>query len=324
MNLDDLRRELQARAAEPGATSMSDRLTGVRSKVVAARRRKAVASGVAVVASLAVVGLASIPLIDRGDDDLADTDLVRMPESLNGDALITDGYNEGGESELSVEARLDGLDVDVRAACALPDGVVPPEPDEPLMLKVQIRNSISIFPCRPAAESGPVSVGPANRAGWQELGFRSGEVAEATVSLQQGNDPVEVPGAQFGVAFYEKSGDRVHRGDVVLTERLDVGGETYQLVRLRTHRLAEGGRVVRLRTPASDAPLMLVYGWDTPIPSAAFELTQDGELLTSDYGGELKGPRPLDSVTAHQLVLEAGGTSADGTIALAYYELVDD
>lgn len=322
MNLDDLRRELRNRAGEPGTTSMTDRLAGVQSKVVAARRRKAVASGVAV-ASVAVVGLASIQLIDR-DDDLADTDLVQMPDSLNGDLLIADGYNDGGESELSVDVPLDTLNVVTRAACALPDGIVPPERDEPLMLKVQIASGLDSIPCRPAVESGPISVGPESPADWRALGFRPGDEAEATVTLQQGGEDVDVPGAQFGVAFYEKSGDRVHRGDVELEKRLDVGDETYRLVKYRTHRLVEGGRVVSLQTPSSDAPFMLVYGWKTPIPSAAFELTQDGELLTSDYGGDLKGPRPLDSETAHQLVLEAGGTSADGSIVLAYYELVDD
>ncbi len=324
MNLDDLRRELSNRAGEPGTTSMTDRLAGVQSKVVAARRRKAVASGVAVVASLAVVGLASTQLIDRGDD-LANTDLVQMPDSLNGDLLIADGYN-AGESELTVEARLDNLDVVSLAACALPDGIVPPEPDEPLMLTVEIAGGASSasIPCRPAAESGPTPVGPANPFEWRESGLRPGDVVEATASLEQGDDPVDVPGAQFGVAFYAKSGDRLHRGDAEILERLDVGGQTYQLVQLRTHRLTEGGRVVRLRTPASDAPFMLVYGWKSPIPSAAFELRLDGELLTSDYGGELKGPRPLDSETAHRLVLEAGGISVDGTVVLAYYELVDD
>jgi hypothetical protein len=326
MNLDDLRRELRNRAGEPGTTSMTDRLAGVQSKVVAARRRKAVASGVAVVASLAVVGLASTQLIDR-DDDLANTDLVQMPDSLNGDSLIADGYNESGESKLTVAARLDTLDVVVRAECALPDGIVPPEPDEQLMLAVEISGGASSFneiKCRPAAESGPTSVGPANPAEWRSLKLRPGDEAEATVSLQQGAEDVDVPGAQFGVAFYEKSGDRVHRGDVELEERLDIGDETYQLVQLRTHRLTEGGRIVRLRTPASEAPFMLVYGWKSPIPSAAFELRQDGELLTSDYGGEIKGPRPLDSETAHRLVLAAGGISVDGTVVLAYYELVDD
>jgi hypothetical protein len=323
MNLDDLRRELRDRAGEPGTTSMTDRLAGVQSKVVAARRRKAVASGVAVVASLAVVGLASTQLIDR-DDDLANTDLVQMPDSLNGDLLIADGYNDNGESELSVTARLDTLDVVVRAACALPDGIVPPEPDEPLMLKVQISSGLNSIPCRPAAESGPTPVGPEDTAGWRDLGLGPGDEAEATVSLTQGDEDVDVPGAQFGIAFYDKIGDRVHRGDVELEKRLDVGGDTYELVELRTHRLTEGGRVVRLRTPASDAPFVLMYGWKTPIPSAAFDLRQDGELLTSDYGGELKGPRLLDSETAHRLVLEAGGVSVDGTVVLAYYELVDD
>ena len=333
MNLDDLRRELRTRAAEPGPTSMSDRLSGVQSKVSAARRRKAVASGAATLVTLTVVGFAATQIVGAGDgDETADAELVQMPEELNGDLQIAARYNEGA-GDLSWTVPLDDLDVVTRTTCVLPAGAALPNAAAPVMLSWTIEGSDSERPgtystqCGVGDDPGVSSLGPATRGDWHDLGVRRGDEIQIEVRLEQEARPIEVSGAQFGIALYDKTGDRRTSDGVELPVLLDVGDETYELRDFRTRRLAESEgreRVLRLRTPESDAPIAVIYGWDSPIPAASYDLTQDGEQLDSGYGGHLEDPLTIEGDTEHRLTLRAHGASADGVLVLAYYELVDD
>jgi len=323
MNLDDLRRELQDRAGEPGDTPMSDRLAGVRSKVVAARRRRVVASGVAAIASLAVIGVVSTQLVNLGRDDLNDSDLAHMPHRLNGDQLKAASYNNG-ESELSWTAELENLDVLTRATCVLPDGVVPPEPDDTLLLEWTINGAATYtVTCGTEDNPGIGTNGPATPAEWRALGVTPGAEIDVDAFLVQAGSKVDVPGAQFGVALYEKTGVRAGGDGVELTKVLDDGDETYQLVRWKVRPLTEGNRVLRLHTPVSDGPIAIVYGWQSEIPTAAYELRKDGELVASGYGGSIQDPLVIDGGTEHLIAFEARGSTVDGVLVLAYYELKD-
>lgn len=332
MSLDDLRRELRNRAGDPGTTSMSDRLAGVQTKVAVARRRKAVATGVATLATLAVVGVAAPQLVGGdGGDEMADAELVRMPESLNGDLQIAARYNEGA-GELSWRVPLDDLDVVTRTTCVLPDDPSLPSPGAPVMLAWTIDGGGPVLgdyetQCGIGDDPGVGSLGPATRADWQGLGAARGTEIEIEVRLEQEGQPIEVPGAQFGVALYDKTGERQVSHGIELSVLIDVAGETYRLEKHKTRPLAEyedGARVLRLRTPAADVPAAVVYGWDSEIPTAGYVLTQDGERLATGYGGHLEGPRPIEGDTEHLLALRAGGASAEGVLVLAFYVLDDD
>lgn len=323
MNLDDLRRELQDRAGEPGGTPMPDRLAGVRSKVVAARRRKAVASGVAAIASLAVVGLVSTQLINLGRDDLHDSDLAHMPQKLNGDKLKEASYNDGA-SQLSWTAELKNLDVLIRASCVLPDGVVPPEPDDPLVLSWSIDSSTTYtVTCGSEDNPGVGTNGPSSPAEWRALGINPGDEIDVDAELLQAGEPVDVPGAQFGVALYDKTGDRVSEYGVELTKVIDVGDDTYELQSYKIRPLTVQDRILRLRTPVSDGPIAIVYGWQSDMPTAAYELKQDGEQVASGYGGSIQDPLVIDGDTEHLMTFEAHGGTIDGELVLAYYTLKD-
>jgi hypothetical protein len=333
MNLDDLRRELRTRASEPGPTSMSDRLAGVQSKVTVARRRKAVASAAATLVTLTVVGFAATQFVGGGDgDEMADAELVQMPQELNGDLQIAARYNEGAD-DLSWTVPLDDLDVITRTTCLLPAGAALPNADAPVMLSWTIDGGTPVpgqysTQCGTADDPSVSTLGPTTREDWREIGAqRDGEV-QIQVQLRQDDKPIEVPGAQFGIALYDKTGKRVPTGDdVELLDRIDVDGETYELQDFKTERLAETAgrdRVLRLRTPESDARLAVYYGWDSDMPTASYDLKQDGEQLDTGYGGHLESPRLIDADTEHRLALRARGASADGALVLAYYELVDD
>jgi hypothetical protein len=325
MNLDDLRRELRNRAGEPGGTPMDDRLAGVRSKVVAARRRKAVASGVAAIASLAVIGVVSTQLVNLGRDDPKNTDLAHMPQSLNGDELVAARYNDGA-SQLSWTVKLEHLDVLTRATCVLPDGVVPPESNDPLVLAWRIGSQQYTVACGPEDDPGVGTNGPSTRADWRELEVRPGAEVAVDVSLLQNGEPVDVPGAQFGVGIYEKTGDRVHRHGVELTKVLDIGDDSYELVRWKIRPMTampDDDRTLRLRTSEADGSIAVVYGWQAETPTANYDLRQNGEPLASGYGGSIGDPLVIDGDTEHRLALEAGGTTADGVLVLAYYQQTD-
>jgi hypothetical protein len=336
MNLDDLRRELRTRASEPLPTSMSDRLAGVQAKVTVARRRKAVASAAATLVTLTVVGFAATQFVGGGDgDEMADAELVQMPQELNGDLQIAARYNEGA-GDLSWTVPLDDLDVVTRTTCLLPAGAALPNADAPVMLSWTIDGGTPVSgqystQCGTADDPSVSTLGPTTREDWREIGAqRDGEV-QIQVQLQQDALPIEVPGAQFGIALYDKTGERVTSDGVELPVRIDVDGETYELLQeeedFKTQRLTESAgrdRVLRLQTPASDAPLAVYYGWDSDIPTASYDLKQDGEQLDTGYGGHLESPRLIDADTEHRLALRARGASADGVLVLAYYELVDD
>jgi len=333
MNLDDLRRELRTRASEPGPASMSDRLSGVQSKVTAARRRKAVASGAATLVTLTVVGFAATQFVGGGDgDEMADAELVQMPEELNGDLQIAARYNEGAQ-DLSWTVPLDDLDVVTRTTCLLPADAAPPNADALVMLSWTIDGGAPIpgqysTQCGTAGDPSVSTLGPTTREDWREIGARRNGEVQIQVELQQDGEPIEVPGAQFGIALYDKTGDRVTSGGVELSVLIDIDGETYKLQDgYKTRELAETAgrdRVLRLRTPESDAPLAVLYGWDSPIPTASYDLKQDGEPLDTGYGGHLESPLLIDAEAEHRLALRARGASADGVLVLAYYELVDD
>ncbi|HEU0285754.1 MAG TPA: hypothetical protein VFR22_01845 [Nocardioidaceae bacterium] len=323
MNLDDLRRELQDRAGEPGDTPISDRLAGVRSKVAAARRRRVVASGVAAIASLAVIGVVSTQLVSLGRDDLNDSDLAHMPHRLNGDQLKEASYNNGA-SELSWTAELKNLDVLTRATCVLPDGVVPPEPDDTLLLEWTINGAATYtVTCGTEDHPGIGTNGPATPAEWRALGVTPGAEIDVDAFLVQGGSKVDVPGAQFGVALYEKTGVRAFGDGVELTKVLDVGDDRYELVRWKTRPLTEGKRTLRLRTPVSDGSIAIVYGWQSDMPTAAYKLRRDGESVATGYGGSIQDPLVIDGDTEHLWAFEANGSTVDGVLVLAYYELKD-
>ena len=95
------------------------------------------------------------------------------------------------------------------------------------------------------------------------------------------------------------------------------------LVDWKTRPLAEGKRVLRLRTREFGGPIAIVYGWQSETPTAAYELRQDGVPLASGYGGSIEDPIVVDGYIEHKLALEAYGSTADGVLALAYYELKD-
>jgi hypothetical protein len=327
MNLDDLRRELRTRAAEPGPTSMPDRLAGVQTKVRAARRRKAAASGVAVLASVSVLGLAFAQVWDGDRAEVAETEFVPLPDRLHGDLLIHEQYNDPGESELSWDVTLnDDLRVVPHMTCQLPGDAVLPQGDGPVLLQWGVGGT-STFGSQCGADA--VSVlqpeGPVTRAEWRRLGVRPDKPFEIEMWLEQGADRIEVDGARFGIGLYDKIGDREHRSGVELPVIVDLGDDSYRLDRDRfeTLPLSEDQRRLELRIPASDTPIAVAYGWQTDTQAASCELFRDGEPFRSCYGGPIEGPEVIDSDEAQTLTIKADGSSVEGALVLAVYELDD-
>jgi hypothetical protein len=324
MNLDDLRRELRSRAAEPGSTSMDDRLVGVRTKVVAARRRKVATTSVAALASLAVIGV-TLGQVVAGDDggEVAGGTFVPLPDQLNGDLLIDDAYNEPGASQLRWDVELDNLGVLAKTTCQIPEGTDLPSPDIPVLLWWSIDGTeVGGAECGDAGSAALRTDGPASRADWREYGVRRDEPFEIEAWLMQAGDRVEIPDARFGIGLYDKADDRVRKAGVELPNLLDVDGERYRLADYKIRSLGSGNRLLRLRLPESTEPVAVMYGWHSDQPAASFTLRRDREPLRSGYGGAVEGPIMVDADSS-LLRLRAAGSSAEGALVLAYYELDD-
>lgn len=321
MNLDDLRRELRTRAGDPGRTSMPDRLAGVRGKVRAARRRKAIAAGAAVLASVSVIGVAWAQIL--GGSNQVAGGFVRFPHEVNGDTLVQHKYNEGA-SHLNWSVTLDSLDVVPRVTCALPPAADLPTTDLPVMLKWTIGSSTVSGECVSVLPAEVQPAGPMSRADWkEEAGVTSGERFDVEVSLTQGGRTIEVEGVQFGIGFYEKTGARRHSHDVALPEVVDLEDAQGRLIKVKTLPLDNADpRRLRLNLPETTGPVAVAYGWQSALPAAYYQVLQDGEPWRSGYGGRLEGPELLDE-GAQSLVLKARGSSTDGALALAVYELDD-
>jgi hypothetical protein len=320
MDLDDLRRELRARAADPGRTSMPDRLAGVRGKVRTARRRKAAAAGAAVLASVSVLGVAWAHILGGGDQVAG---FEPFPDHVNGDRLVEHKYNEGGASHLTWTVTLDGLDMVPRVTCAVPPGAVLPRSDEPVMLTWRIGTRTVSEECASVLPAEVQPAGPMTRADWQQAGVRSGDPFEVGVRLTQGGEEIEAEGVRFGIGFYEKTGDRLYRDGVALPKVVDLEDGQYRLsaggVKTLPLELAERRRL-QLDIPETSGPVAVVYGWQTPLPGASYQVLRDGEPWRSGYGDRLRGPELLDE-GAERLTLKVRGSSTDGVLALAVYEL---
>jgi hypothetical protein len=323
MDLDDLRRELRARAADPGSTPMPDRLTGVRGKVRAARRRKAAAAGAAVLASVSVLGVAWVQTLDEGDR-VAGTEFVEFPEQINGDLLIDEQYNESGASQLTWGVTLNGLDVVPRVTCALPDNADLPRGDLPVMVEWKVGSTTVSTECASVLPADVQPAGPTTRAAWRRSGVKSGEPFDVEVSLKQGGETIDVAGARFGIGFYQRTGVRQHSDGVELPDVVDVEGERYRLTDFETRPLALAEhRKLRLDLPETSDPVAVVYGWQSDFPAASYKVLQDGEVWRTGYGGRLEGPELIEDGAAQSLTLKVMGSSSDGVLALAVYELDD-
>ncbi|HYJ66328.1 MAG TPA: hypothetical protein VEX15_01560 [Nocardioidaceae bacterium] len=323
MDLDDLRRELRTRAADPGSTPMPDRLAGVRGKVRAARRRKAAAAGAAALASVSVLGVAWAQTLDGGDQ-VADAKLVSFPEQLNGDLLIDEHYNESGTSQLTWSVTLDGLDVVPRVTCALPSDADLPSTSERVMVVWNAGGTTVSTECASVLPGDVQPAGPTTRGAWRDSGIESGEPFEVEMSLKQGAESIDVEGARFGVGLYQRTGTRQHSDGVELPEVVDVEGEHYRLLDdyFETLPLVEADqRRLRLDLPETSDPVAVAYGWQSDVPAASYEVLQDGEPWRSGYGGRLEGPELIEGGTVQSLTLKVRGSSSDGVLALAVYEL---
>jgi hypothetical protein len=324
MNLDDLRRELRSRAAEPGSTPMPDRLAGVRGKVRSARRRKAAATGAAVLASVSVLGLGWVQVWDGDDPEVAGGEFVPLPERINGDLLVDEKYSEPGASELSWDIRVDDLNVLTHVTCHLPDDAVLPNGDAPVFLWWGVGGTEQYgSQCGADPVSGLQSDGPVDRADWQRLGVTPDQSFTINMQLRQGSEPISVAGARFGIGLYEKTGERRHSDGVDLPVVVDLGDESYRLDDFRTLLLSEDRRQLRMRIPASDTPIAVAYGWQADTQAASCELLRDGEPFRSCYGGPIEGPEVIASDEPQLLKLSAGGSSGEGVLVLAIYELDD-
>jgi hypothetical protein len=324
MDLDDLRRELKARATDPGSTPMPDRLAGVRGKVRAARRRKTAAAGAAVLASVSVLGVAWAQVLDDGDQ-VAGTEFVPFPDQVNGDVLIDQKYNDTGASELTWSVTLDGLDVVPRVTCALPSDAVLPRTDGPVMLTWKVGGSVVSTECASVLPADAQPAGPTNRASWRAEGIKSGKPFEVEVWLAQSGERIDVEGARFGIGLYQRTGVQKHSAGVELPEVVDVDGEQYRLTDgFETLPLAPSGdRRLHLDLPETSEPVAVVYGWQSDVSAASFQVLLDGEPWRSGYGGRLEGPELIESGAGQRLTLKVSGSSSDGVLALAVYELDD-
>jgi hypothetical protein len=324
MNLDDLRRELQGRASDPGSTSMDDRLAGVRHKVVVARRRKQAAGGVAALASLAVIGVFWSQLVPGEDGDhVATQEFAELPGQLNGDLRRDAVYNDDGASELQWDLTLDSYKYVATITCQIPDDAEIPNPDQPVQLAWTVGSSLRTEQCGAYGTPTAHATVASRRSDWRGAGVRVGQPFTIDLRLQQGGRDVEIPGARFGVGLYDKTGDRHREDGVVLTEILDIDGERYRLAGQEIRPFEGAIRQVSLRTKEADGQIAVVYGWQAEQPAAPYELRQDGETLRTGYGGSVDGPTLIDGSTSHDLTLRAEGSSVDGVLVLAYYTLDD-
>lgn len=323
MNLDDLRRELRTRATDPGSTPMDDRLSGVRHRVVVARRRKHAAGGVAALAALAVVGVTWSQLVPGGGGgDVAEQEFAELPAQLNGDLLIDAAYNEDGASELQWETSLEKRNVVAAITCQIPEGAELPKPDLPVQLRWTVGESEVIPQCGAYGSADAHAIVASSRSEWRDAGVTADEPFTIDLALVQGSDEVDIPGARFGVGLYEKTDDRVHGHGVQLTKVIDVDGERYRLVGHKIQPLGSD-RQVNLRTQEADGQIAVMYGWQADLPAARYQLEQDGEPLRTGYGGSVDGPTLIDGGAPHELSLRADGSSIDGVLVLAYYVLDD-
>ena len=275
MNVDDLREELHRRADRVAGSRHEDRLAGVRSKVTATRRERA-AGSVAAVATAAVAALVIVPQVGQDtarpnrSDPVAPapsstsatqpgTEPLVFPASIDGDTLIGSKLTRPGQKTLTWRVTLDNLDVLAALACQRPEGI---SQDRLQWWSINGRR-LSGQSC--LAEFPPEEIDPLPFP-WRSFGVRPGKpftISSAiwrTLGEGQGEQRIQVEGAQFGVALYERTGERVYPDGVELTVIRDADdGHRYRLMRFRTKPVKEG-RELSLTVPATHEAMHITYG----------------------------------------------------------------
>jgi hypothetical protein len=333
MNLTDLTTELQARSELSQPSPAMARLTGVRQRIRARRRRQAASA-----AGLVLLCVAAVFLAPGGSDLHADqtpepaTTVTPSPTSaalefatqLGQDPLIASAVGRRGETELVLRFTPTDTNLAMSSFCRL-DRPAPTGSVE-LFAETTINgHSLSGVTCSEDStpNSSMVSMGDdgkTSRTLWAERGVRAGQenVLRVAVDLKKAT-----PALRLGLGVYQQSGPRVVSAGVTLQREISSAGHRYELEKYRTMKATATRRSLSLTVP-EHARTGLVLGGNPNAPDGAdgeLYLLVDGEQVSgSDGGGTVS--QPVDDTDGHTLEVRLSPGSR-GTMVIAYYVALD-
>ncbi|HST80505.1 MAG TPA: hypothetical protein VLL08_02060 [Kineosporiaceae bacterium] len=344
MNLTDLTAELETRATDAVPTVAMNRLTGVRQRI-RARRRKQVASA----AGLTALGVAAVILIpgmsqlraDRVptppaiDAPIQPANPLTFAADVAGDPLIARGVSAPGAGELVVRFTPTDTRLAVSFFCRTPGVTESLKDGSPFQYEATINghryNTRNYCSGDVGANESTFSYGDIdsteNRQRWAKLGVKPGQesVLRMTVKATKGK-AVAPPTTRLGAGIYALTGERVMAAGVPIKVQAEIDGHQYRLAghtaapaTAKRHRLS-------LNVPAGPHPAAVLFGnpGDTSEydPGGAASLAVDGKQRSSNGGGITASGELLDDAGAHTLELRLD-PKLRGTMVLAYYVRVD-
>jgi hypothetical protein len=338
MNLTDLTAELETQASNAAPATSTQRLTGVRHRI-RARRRKQVASA----AGLTALGVAAVILIpgmsqlraNRHPAPPATSDQLTFVSDSAGDPLIATGIGAPGAHELVVRFTPTTTLLATSFFCRVPGATVAGESRSPFEFTATINGhhyspgndcSDDDGPSRSMIYHGDVD-SKENRTYWAKLGVKPGQesVLRMTVRATKGNAAVP-PTTRLGAGIYALTGERVIDAGVPIKVQAEIDGHKYRLAAHTTAPATAQRHRLSLNVPAGQYPAAVLYG--NPDDTSDYDLSQsitllvDGREKGSSSGGGTASDQLLDDAKAHTLQLQLG-PKLRGTMVLAYYVRVD-
>jgi hypothetical protein len=344
MNLTDLTAELETQASNAAPAASMQRLTGVRQRI-RARRRKQVASA----AGLTALGVAAVILIPGMSQLRADrvptppatagpiqpSDPLTFASDVAGDPLIAHGVSTPGAGELVVRFTPNTTLLATSFYCRIP-GVTGSLADRgPFQFEATInghRYSIKndCSEDRGANES-TISYGDVdskeNRDSWAKLGVKPGQESVLRMTVTAKGNAAVPPTTRLGVGIYALTGERVMDGGVPIKVQAKIDGHQYRLADHTTAPATAKRHRLSLNVPAGQYPVAVLYG--NPGDTSDYDLSQsislavDGkDYSSSGSGGITSSDGLLDDAKAHTLELRLD-SKLRGTMVLAYYVRVD-
>jgi len=221
----DLRDIVHEDATEAPIVQANQLLAGIEHKVKL-RRRARLAGAFAAVVVVLVAGLAIVPrFVDTSSPEpvepIPHRPHLEFPQRVNGVSVLASQVNPPGDSALEWTTSLSRVvDAEMIVFCRIPPNpTAAPDPASGrIVLVVAINNDIIATRACTQLTSGKPAYPPRNgevkQSGWLDPRSHQvvgGEPFSVSIWLQQSDDQVELPRAEFGIGFYEPAVS--HRGN---------------------------------------------------------------------------------------------------------------
>jgi len=355
MNLTDLTAELETRATDAVPSIGTTRLTGVRHRIRARRRRQAASAAgltalcvAAIVLTPSISGLRAdqVPNPSSPDRSTPTTPLLPAPTSgplhfaaaVADDPLIASGVGRPGQRELVIRFTPTDANIAVANFCRLTSA--PP----PALAEVEAEATINDHPLThlscddvgsasdndlvtldvddPTTDAIESDVAELSRARWAALGVSPGKESVLRIRVISVNGSTEVPKRlRLGLGVYNRSGRQVVSHGVALNVQIADGSHRYSMESHRIVPSTSKKRSLKITTGDHLNPGMVLIGnvddKTPPVPGRLARLFVDGKERGSVEGsGTLQ--YALKDTVSHRLEVRLD-PGLHGTMVLAYY-----